>query len=79
MSVYYTIDILKMLNYKFSGTKCYAKNGDKCSLPFKYKGVWYKSCSSAGARHDGWWCATSRKSDGTYHKWDNCKRKSGCT
>ena len=58
---------------------CYAKNGKECRLPFQYKGVWYNKCSSSGPNHDGWWCATSRKADGTYYDWDNCKKMSGCT
>ena len=42
-----------------------------CIFPFKYKGVKYNSCTTAGNGNIPW-CATSLTSDGTYNGWGNC-------
>ena len=40
-------------------------------FPFKYKGVEYNSCTTAGNGNIPW-CATSLTSDGTYNDWGSC-------
>ena len=44
-------------------------NGAKCVFPFQYRGLLYRSCTSA--KHNKLWCATTANYDKD-KKWGNC-------
>merc|ERR1711976_125381 len=57
---------------------CRTEQGSSCVFPFTYKGVTYKSCTTAESDNNKAWCATEVDSEGVVvnNKWQDCAE--GC-
>ena len=57
------------LDYCTSGLRSHGGNAHRacCVFPFKYRGVWYETCTKTG--YDRYWCSTNTIYEG---KWGLC-------
>ena len=48
--------------------------GKKCAFPFKFKGVFYRQCTTVDHQDDKLWCSTETDQNDNYidGQWGNC-------
>ena len=53
---------------------CRTEQGISCVFPFTYRGVTYKTCTTAESDNNKAWCATQVDSEGVVvnNKWQDC-------
>ena len=53
---------------------CRTEQGISCVFPFTYRGVTYKTCTTAESDNNKAWCATEVDSEGVVvnNKWQDC-------
>ena len=53
---------------------CRTEQGNTCVFPFTYKGVTYKSCTTAESDNNKAWCATEVDTEGVVvnNQWQDC-------
>ena len=59
------------VDYCTSGLRSYGGNANRacCVFPFRYKGVWYDTCTKTG--YTLYWCSTTSIYEGN-RKWGLC-------
>ena len=63
-----------MHHHQYHTSDCRTEQGNSCVFPFTFKGVTYKTCTTAESDNNKAWCATQVDSDGVVvnNKWQDC-------